>query len=169
MWPYSSGITFLGLSWFLQVSVSKKMLGKADHGIIIMMQLKFLNFLAIFKNILVQRMILVKTIEYVPLNFILTWSTHDILSHQQWDCILNTWLLNALNNMITRMELKFLRYMRASVFFKIKFPVSLLMWNMLSQMRSIYLVSIITFGTKHINKNKFYFKLYAYFYSLPPF
>lgn len=29
------------------------MLGKADHGIVIMKQLKFLNSLAIFKNMLV--------------------------------------------------------------------------------------------------------------------
>lgn len=38
----------------------KNMLGKADHGTVIMKQLKSPNFLAIFKNMLVQRMILVE-------------------------------------------------------------------------------------------------------------
>lgn len=60
----------------------KEMLGKVDHGIAIIKKLKFPNFLAVFKNMLVQR-ILVETIEYMPLNFALIWSTKDILSHQQ--------------------------------------------------------------------------------------
>lgn len=54
------------------------------------------HFLEIFENMLVQK-ILAEAIEYVPLNFILAWSTHDILSHQQWEHILKTWQLNALS------------------------------------------------------------------------
>lgn len=145
------------------------MLDKAHHAIVIMEQLKSPNFLTIFKNVLVQRMSSVEATEYMPLNFILTWSTHDILliNSETTFSKCGCWML--LSIMITRRELKFLGYTRTSFSLKIKLPVLLLMWDVLSQMMSVHLVSLITFRAKHINKNKLYLKFYAYFYSLPQY
>ena len=69
------------------------------RGIITTKQLKSPNLLAVFKNVLIQR-ISAETTEYVPLHFTLTRSTQDVLSHQQWDLIVQMWLPHACHNTI---------------------------------------------------------------------
>lgn len=143
------------------------MLGKADHGIANSKQLKF-PYLANFQEYDYSKDDFSRNHWICPLNFIWTWSSHDIWSHQQWDHISKLWLLNALNIMVTKDGIEIPEICESFGSFQEEIVSATAVWGKLLQTRSSHLTSLMTFRIKHRNKNKFYFKFYACFYSFPP-
>lgn len=151
-------ISLFPMSWIISAecqSITKNMLGKADRGIVIRKQLKSL-FLANFQEYACSKDDFSRNHWICPLNFILTRSSHDILSHQQWDHIPKMCLLNALNIMITRDGIEIPEICKRFSFFWDQIVSATMVWGTLSQTRSSHLASLITFRSKHRNKNKFH-------------
>lgn len=111
------------------------------------------NFLAIFKNMLAQRL-LVESIEYMSLHLILTWSTHDIclissettFSTCSYRMLLTTWLQNGIEIPQIYGSLSFFQDLLSSTTFDMRCAPS---------NEECIAVLLITFSGKHINKINF--------------